>query len=567
MEDRDATENFQQHRGHQLVRKMNVLILRLRKSPKLLTLVLILLTAMSQISACSTAANKHSAKPSPVTAELGTPRSPINGLYYPPFLRLETAGPEYNCYALLTDNALGHRSRLVLTAKTEQSLRSEALSASPVTGRRWLLPIREAGATNVLNGQDIRAITALRARDGYFDDPAAVSPAGRISATADAIVVLTGLNALTPEDRQTSASWLRKQLAVPSLIQRSFAADALGLMGAPLPSEIAPQSAPDAVNFGQLDQDARNQLLLDTYGYVRLRTDTGQPAEVDSQTWQQVLNNNVSSLDWRSIYYLVVILKAVGLSQAAFQPVRDRLSAERLPDGSITDPTSYSGDPATTFFGLQLRSLAKEDTQDSEVAKALETAAKLPDSANDRGSRLAIAAALRLAASPPGEPTQTSDCNGPVAVVNKDSVAAWQRIVWYCGTLSISVADPNIKVWSVTDPEGVVAAARLVNAMDDDHLSSWPTWVTRNVFAPYLKNAHAVVNVANYAEVIRAFLILGGSLRPEELAVADQTFRPAKGCPQLPHLYRTDSADQGCDLVTTMAVWQLSSRLAGRYGP
>lgn len=123
---------------------------------------------------------------------------------------------------------------------------------------------------------------------------------------------------------------------------------------------------------------------------------------------------------------------------------------------------------------------------------------------------------------------------------------------------------PRTPGWRLTTPRSVAAAAALVDGAHDTHAAGNPPgWITRGALEPWARNPERFTAIYDYAQVLRAYVLLGGGLDAPLRRAAHDEIAPYRGCPGLPGLYRIGGTDPGCDLKTTWAVWTLNRAVPG----
>ncbi|WP_223126094.1 hypothetical protein [Streptomyces sp. TRM68367] len=501
--------------------------------------------------------------------------SQANGLYYHPFLREERGSPEAQSYALRILEETGAKPKVTVGATTAAALRSDALKASALWGRYWLVPLREAGASAVLGPGDAQDVEKLRTGRGWYEDPALgeKSDEGRLGATWAALEVeaATGTLAKLPAaDKAATADWLgRLADGRPQLDEAAALARCLHLLGKFVPGSLTSVAAPDTGRFTERPDKERAALLEDTYNYVLLQESAGKEPHVDRKTWQQALSHNVVSLDYDQLYNLVHILRATGSSKGAFSAVTRRLEQERMQDGTVRDPSSYLGTPDASLFVQQLRSVAGWPVRDKRLLAAVEEQANSQDAPRDGAARLNLAALKHSAGGEPLSRQEAALCQDPSTVpatITADNVVAWQRAAWDCAESGVPIPVPSVTRWSVDDLERAQAAATLVvglhQAGQEDRT---PGWLTANVLRRWAADPGPRASVYDRALIVRAYLLLGGHADESMVRHLASQFRAHRGCPGLPGLYRPDD-EPGCDLKTTWAVWELDKALDQKLG-
>jgi hypothetical protein len=494
--------------------------------------------------------------------------SRIDGLYYPPFLRDETTGPEANAYAVRLRVLLDDQPpQLSVAGQEAGSLRSEAIAASPLWGRTWLAALAGAGV-QVLDAADLTALRRMRSAEGFYAEPGsgAGGDAYRAAATAAALEVLSSRSAITDDDRTVTGAWLTGAAGRrPDLRTAADLAEGLRFLGLPVPPGLLPGTAAAAPAFAGLSENARYSALLDAYSRAVLARDTGRPAQLEAGVWGNVLRQNATKLGFTDLYLLTVVALAAKAPAADFQPLRDRLAAERLPDGSIRESDAFVGSPEASLFALRLRRMAGESSADPGQVRALRAAAAEHPHLTP-AEQLSLDAALRLA----GDDTVTGKlaelCKSPAAVPATVTVANaewWSRAALACAEAGDAVPVPAVAAWTLSEPPDVVAAATVVTGLADAglHGVELPP-ISAADLHDWAAHPQRLPTTSGYAAVVRAYQQLGGT-DPQVTATAGETFNERRGCADLPELYKADGSGSGCDFKATWAVWQLTSTKRG----
>ncbi|WP_326803133.1 hypothetical protein OIE49_17440 [Streptomyces sp. NBC_01788] len=511
----------------------------------------------------------------PVTQELSLLVSAQNGMYYPPFLRDEPAGPENNSYAVRLKTSLGPKPQLGLSAKSGAFFRQEAIGTSPLWGRSWLAPLASAGAADLLTASDAAALRRMRTGQGWFSEPGNEHPDDgpyRAAATAAALEALAASGGITEDDRTLTLPWLRQAAKKTgdslALSEAADLARGFRLLGASVPQALMAVREPSISDFTALGEKERYQALLDAYNYAVLSQAAGVPSKLDAKLWAKLVQHNAASLDYRDLYYAVTVAQAAGAPSDSYAAVRNRITADTLPDGTIRDSTAYAGSPEASVYGLRLRALAGESTRDSTQAAALRKIAADPQISADPHVRLTTAAALKLASG--AEPTAADSalCHSAEAVptaVSPENAEAWSRAALACADMGVGTPQPQAAAWSLDDPAKVTAAATVVTTLSDTGRSgSVPQWVTAAELRSWAANPERLPSVSAYATVVRAYLIVGGTMDSEIREAIDRGMEAHRGCAQLPSLYRADASQSGCDLKATWSAWKLTLLRGGQ---
>lgn len=501
--------------------------------------------------------------------------SQTNGLYYHPFLREERGSTEAQSYALRILAETGAQPKVTVGATTAAALRSDALKTSALWGRYWLVPLRGAGVVAVLGRRDTQDVEKLRTVGGWYEDPALgeKSDQGRLGATWAALEVeaATGtLGKLPATDKAATADWLdRLADGRPKLDEAAVLARCLHLLGRSVPISLTSPAAPDTSRFTERPDEERADLLEDTYNYVLLQESAGRKPRVDRTTWRQVLSHDAGSLDYDQLYSLVHILRATGSSTGEFSSVTRSLEQERMPDGTVRDPSSYLGTPDASLFVQRLRSVGGWTVRDGHLLAAVEEQADSQDAPRDGAARLGLASLRHSAGGKSFSRQEAALCRDPATVpttVTADNVVAWQRATWDCAESGVPTPVPSVPRWSVADLEGAQSAATLVvglhQAGQDDRT---PGWLTADVLRRWAADPGSRASVYDRALIVRAYLLLGGRADASLVRQLAGEFRAHRGCPGLPGLYRPDD-EPGCDLKTTWAVWELDKALDRKLG-
>ncbi|MDX3571976.1 hypothetical protein [Streptomyces sp. ID05-47C] len=500
-----------------------------------------------------------------------------NGYYYHPFLRQEPAGPQAQSYALRTLAELGRDPRTGMAGERVASFRREALEASPLWGREWLVPLWRTGAREALGAGDAADVNRLRAAGGWYVDPALGDDgdAARLGATWAALEVLDALGRL-PElpaaDRAATVSWLRATAGrVRALDQAGALARSLRLLKEPVPAPLTRVAAPRTDDFADLTPETRAVRLDDTYSYVLLQEAAGKRPAVDRRIWEPVLRDGAATLPYEQLHNLVHILKAAGSPNSAFAPVLKRLDGERLDDGTVRDPDAYLGSPDASLFVQRLRALAGWSREDPALLTALrreETSGEAGQEGPERLNR----AALRTVTEGGGDASEPARqlCADPrvlPATVTETNATPWQRTALTCTDAGVTTGVPEIGRWRADTPERVVAAATVVVGLaDSGRRDAVPSWIDAGTLKRWALHPDRFTSVYGYALVVRAYALLGGRLDAALREALGRGVTPYEGCPGLPGLYRVGGGDEACDLKTTWSVWTLDRQLDGAMG-
>jgi hypothetical protein len=532
--------------------------------------VILAVVCTALLTSCTSSGSGHagSHEPPSVQRQFDLLASKQNGYYYPPFLREQPAAPEAQSYALKTLAELGRDPKTSMAAPQVAALRRDALAASALWGRDWLVPLRQAGATEALGRRDAEAVNKTRAKGGWYVDPALGddTDAARLGATWAALDVLKALGQ-EPSDRARTVSWLRSRAtAHRSLEQGAALASALHLLGEPVPATLTGLAAPRTDDFADLTPDQRADRLDGTYYYVLIQQAAGKRPQVDRKVWEPVLRDGATTLPYEQLHYLVHVLKAAGSPKSLFWPVAERLDGERLDDGSVRDPDAYLGDPDASLFVERLRRLAGWSREDTRLVGALDGDEQSGDASQDAGERLSRLALRKVASGGGGTSAEARRlCADPTVLptsVTLQNATQWQRTTLNCTDAGAATAVPTFRRWSLDTPDGVVAAATVtVGLADSDRRDHVPTWVTADALKEWAHSPKRFTSVYDYTLVVRAYVLLGGAADAELKAAVQNGVTAYRGCPDLPDLYRVGGGDPGCDLKTTWGAWELGRRL------
>lgn len=499
-----------------------------------------------------------------------------NGYYYHPFLRQEPAGPQAQSYALRTLSALGRDPRTGMAAERVASFRREALEASPLWGREWLVPLWRTGAREALGAADAAEVNRLRTAGGWYVDPALGNDgdAARLGATWAALEVLDALGRL-PElpaaDRAATVSWLRATTGrVRGLDQAGALARSLELLGEPVPAPLTRIAAPRTDDFADLTPDARAVRLDDTYSYVLVQEAAGKRPAVDRRNWEAVLRDGAATLSYEQLHHLVRVLKAAGSPDSAFTPVLRRLDGERLDDGTVRDPDAYLGNPDASLFVQRLRALAGWSRKDPALLTALDREEASGEASQEGPERLNRAALRAVTEGGDGSAAARSLCADPrvlPATVTETNAGQWQRTALTCADAGITTGVPAVGEWRADTPDRVVAAATVVVGLaDSGRRDAVPSWIDAGALKRWALHPDRFTSVYGYALVVRAYALLGGPLDATLREALGRGITPYRGCPGLPGLHQVGGGDQACDLKTTWSVWTLDRQLDGAMG-
>ncbi|WP_282702882.1 hypothetical protein [Streptomyces sp. CC219B] len=499
-----------------------------------------------------------------------------NGYHYPPFLQEQPAGPEAQSYALRTLDELGRRPRTSASAARVASLRREALASSPLWGRNWLVPLRRAGASEALGAGDARAVKRLRARGGWYTDPALGddTDAARLGATWAALDVLEALGELRDvptADRDVTAKWLHSRAAKSMPLDQGAAlASALRLLDRPVPHALTTVAAPRTDDWASLTPAGRTDRLNDTYHYVLIQEAAGRRPRIDRGIWEAVLREGAAGLPYEQLYCLVRVLKTAGSPDSLFAPVGRRLDEARIDDGTVRDPAAYLGNPDASLFVERLRALAGWSRRDPRLLAALDREEKAGNASREDTERLARAALRRVASGGPTSEDARRLCADDAVLpttVTENNATRWQRTALNCADAGVDIGAPEIGTWKPDTPGAVVAAATVTVGLADAGLHErGPTWMDARDLQPWARNPGRFPSLYDYSLVVRAYSLLGGVLDAELEEALGSGVTPYRGCPGLPDVYQVGDGDPACDLKTTWGVWALDRQLGGVMG-
>ncbi|MFF3845993.1 hypothetical protein [Streptomyces sp. NPDC002328] len=521
------------------------------------------------LTSCTDAPRRQEPRP-PVARQLDLLVSRQNGYHYPPFLRQQPAAPQAQSYALRTLSELGRGTRTSLSAARVASMRREALESSPLWGRTWLVPLRQAGAVKALGASDATAVERLRTSGGWYVDPALGDDgdAARLGATWAALDVLRSLGR---RGSPKTAAWLNTLARTPRPLDESAAlAQALRLLDRPVPENLTDLDAPTLDGWAALTPEERAARLDDTHDHVLIQEAAGRRPVIDRRSWEAVLREGARTLSYEHLYFLVHILRAAGTPLSVFTPVVERLEGERLTDGTVRDPDAYLGDPDASLFVERLRALAGLPLEDASLVAALDRDERAGAAGQDAAERLSRAA-LRAVAGGGGTPTEARRlCADPAVLpttVTERNAAQWQRTALNCADAGVEIAVPHVLAWRPDTPDRAVAAATVAVGMADaGRRDRIPSWITSGRLDRWARHPRRFASVYDYSLVVRAHALLGDALDASLRAALGRGVSAYKGCPGLPDLFQVGGGDTACDLKTTWGVWALDRRLRGLMG-
>ncbi|PAZ13211.1 hypothetical protein CLM62_25250 [Streptomyces sp. SA15] len=521
------------------------------------------------LSSCASTAGQSETR-APADRQFDLLVSRHNGYHYPPFLRNQPAPPEAQSYALRTLSELGRGIRTSMSAARVASMRGEALAASPLWGRTWLIPLRRAGAAEALGASDVAAVEKLRTEGGWYVDPALGDDgdAARLGATWAALDVLKALGRPGPS---VTADWLSSLAGEPRpLDERAALACALRLLGRPVPATLMDVDAPRTHDWATLTPNGRADRLYDTYSYVLIQEAAGERPDIDRRTWEEVLREGAATLSYEHVYFLVHTLKAAGSPESVFAPVVKRFESERLDDGTVRDPDTYVGNPDASLFVERLRALAGRPVEDPRLVAALDRDEKTGAVGQEAAERLSRAALRRVATDGDVDGQAAHLCSDPAVLattVTEQNATQWQRTALNCADAGTEIGAPRVRPWALDTPEAVVAAATVAVGMADaGQPGRIPAWITSEALEQWARHPARFVSVYDYALVVRAYSLLGGALDASLREALRHGVAAYRGCPGLPDLYQVGGGDTACDLKTTWGVWTLDRQLRGLMG-
>ncbi|WP_052866385.1 hypothetical protein [Streptomyces niger] len=426
----------------------------------------------------------------------------------------------------------------------------------------------------MLTARDAEAVQKLRQKDGSYRDPdlGKKDTAALIGTTWAALEVLDAVGSLdgpVATGTSSTAAWLESLAGkTDDLSEAGALARALQLLSQPVPEHLTRLKAPRMDDFTSLGADERISRLVDTYGYVQVQEAAGRRPAIDATAWQQVLKHNADTLDYEQLFYTVHILHSVGTDTSVYHDARRRLLRNRLDNGTVRDPDAYAGSLDASLWVERLRSLVGWTTEDRPLVAALERTDGTADRSPDGGELLARTALFQQAGSPDhADGTVIQDCaEGRLlpGTVTADNAAEWQRTSMECAEAGGTVPTPDVTRWQLDSPQRAAAAGALAVGLDaTDHADDVPDWITADTLASWARNPERFTSVYDYAQVVRAYLSLGGQANGALRTAMRRGTGQYKGCPGMPDFYRTGGSDPGCDLKTTWAVWALDQEAQG----
>lgn len=509
------------------------------------------LTTLAAVATLLGGCAHHSARQKPIDRELASLTSDVNGLTYPPYLRGEPGDVRIVAFAARIVTALDGSPPRVAAGSGRKYLVEGARAYGPVSGRWLVLPYKAD-----LHGyvDDIAAVRGRRSKDGWYADYSKAPRSVRIQTTARALALIASAGGIDRSDAELTGRWLRSQLPNASLTEAADVAEALATLHQRIPRARA-VALPGASDFRRLSQDARSDLLVRTAAYVRSEVAAGRRVSLDREVWLKVFDASVGDLPADDLETLILVLLSAGVPPVRLNRALLRFRSDQLPDGLFRDPQSFAGDPRTTLYALALRGQAGVNTTDRQLSTALAEVPRRDVGPIDPDSELVVAAGRDASDGSHNKRSDRGRC-GQKRSLQKIAVRSWQLIGLACDLLGRAVAIPAVRPWSPANPEGGVAAARLVNTLRDaDPGAPVPAWVRRPDLVDLLGRPGDLGNIENLAEVARAAIHLGGPLDPSLDARLQRTLASAHGCPGLPDLYRAVARDRfGCDLATTLSV-------------
>ncbi|KIE22786.1 hypothetical protein LK08_33370 [Streptomyces sp. MUSC 125] len=90
-----------------------------------------------------------------------------------------------------------------------------------------------------------------------------------------------------------------------------------------------------------------------------------------------------------------------------------------------------------------------------------------------------------------------------------------------------------------------------------------PDWITAQKLRLWAVHPERMPSTARYAEILRAYLLIGGTIDDDVRQAVALSVDTRWHCPQLPDLYKA-SANDGCDFKASWEVWKLKILLDGR---
>jgi hypothetical protein len=133
----------------------------------------------------------------------------------------------------------------------------------------------------------------------------------------------------------------------------------------------------------------------------------------------------------------------------------------------------------------------------------------------------------------------------------------FSKIMSICADYGIVLTKNRLVTWSLDTAEKVSAAASIIAEGADVRNSAWST---PGAWWPWASHPERLNAVGHYADVVRAYLLVGGQATESVRGGVQQGVLNYRGCPGLQHFFRS-SAGLDCDMETTRSAWLLEIAL------
>ena len=486
-----------------------------------------------------------------------------NGLYYVPQLRGSRDASLYDsAYGLLTLKALGGSPVVHVSAADAANLRQSDSIASPIWSRWYVMAIQQATGQQLLTADDAATVARLLTPAGYFDDSPAGSPtasaAEHVATSAAALDILSTVDGEGYSRALTStAHWIT---AIPAQFADNpyvlwLSATVMRHVGLAVPAQVVS----DATNW--YDQMRASNAAFDfptvshdLYGYTQILAMVGQTPRPDPAFLAPFFRSAADQPDLQDAYHAAASWSALSGDRAVIAPLQQRLQSNLTSTGLVQEQVVLVGTMDATYEMMRILEANGEEGCSGLTSDVLTSAKTQNWGSWDAVTKGMWLATVQLTGGKVDDTTRwaTYDAlvQGLPSGVTPDTAKQWAITTELITEVGGHIPAPSLQPWPVTDRLGVMAAAVMVNAMQDTGQPVQSlTWITQQDLATALGRTD--LTLQEYLDALRAYVTLGGKVSPTTLAQARARIAQVHGCPGLPDLMRSTAGDQTCDLLAT----------------
>jgi hypothetical protein len=256
-------------------------------------------------------------------------------------------------------------------------------------------------------------------------------------------------------------------------------------------------------------------------------------------------------------YYASVAWAFLSGDSQKIDKLRKRIVSNLLPSGLIRTQAVIEGSIESSYAVQRVLRGYQVSQCNPSLVSALDQAKNSTWSSNDAIAKaIWIVVRIDLGAPPRRQLIEATakgldrELTRPITV---DSAKQWSVAARLASRMGKRVESPAVGRWSLQDRAGILAATYLVNTLEDLRLSTKAaSWIAPGDLVKAFNSGDLVPTNSEYFDSLRTFVVLGGTLTQEQMAIARRRVETSR-CSTLPHLIRSTAQDIGCDLRSTYA--------------